>query len=109
VERDLRGDFKALADEGRFEIAMHMLRNTSLGVQEIAAALDYADASAFTRAFRRWSATTPAAWRAKIARAAQGSRRTRGEAAHCMSAGKWRIFRCADIRAPRPAGDALVT
>jgi len=42
VERDLRGDFKALADEGRFEIAMHMLRNTSLGVQEIAAALDYA-------------------------------------------------------------------
>lgn len=66
--------FKALADEGRFEIAKQMLRNTSLGVQEIAAALDYADASAFTRAFRRWSATTPAAWRAKNAYAAQGPR-----------------------------------
>jgi AraC-like DNA-binding protein len=59
--------FKALADQGRFEIALQMLRNTSLGVQEIAAVLDYADASAFTRAFRRWSATTPAAWRAQNA------------------------------------------
>jgi AraC-like DNA-binding protein len=59
--------FKALADEGRFEIAKQMLRNTSLDVQGIAAALDYADASAFTRAFRRWSATTPAAWRAQNA------------------------------------------
>jgi AraC-like DNA-binding protein len=66
--------FKALADEGRCEIAKHLLKNTSLEVQEIAAALDYADASAFTRAFRRWSATTPATWRANIARAAQGSR-----------------------------------
>jgi AraC-like DNA-binding protein len=26
--------------------------------------LDYADASAFTRAFRRWSGATPARWRA---------------------------------------------
>jgi len=32
--------------------------------------LDYADASAFTRAFRRWSGTTPARWRAKKRRAA---------------------------------------
>jgi len=33
-------------------------------VSQIAAMLDYADASAFTRAFRRWSDTTPARWRA---------------------------------------------
>jgi AraC-like DNA-binding protein len=59
--------FKALADEGRFEIAVQMLRNTSLDVQGVAAVLDYADASAFTRAFRRWSGTTPAVWRAKNA------------------------------------------
>jgi AraC-like DNA-binding protein len=57
--------FKALVDEGRFEIARQMLLNTSLDVSEIAASLDYADASAFTRAFRRWSGTTPAAWRAQ--------------------------------------------
>ena len=62
--------FKALADEGRFEIAVQMLRNTSLDVQGVAAVLDYADASAFTRAFRRWSGTTPAVWRAKNAQQA---------------------------------------
>ena len=41
-------------------------------VRQIAAALDYADASAFTRAFRRWSGTTPARWRARRARLRQG-------------------------------------
>jgi AraC-like DNA-binding protein len=60
--------FKQLADEGRFEIAQQMLRNTSLDMGQIAAALDYADMSSFTRAFRRWTGTTPAAWRAKQAR-----------------------------------------
>jgi AraC-like DNA-binding protein len=35
-----------------------------MDVSQIADSLDYADASAFTRAFRRWSGTTPAAWRA---------------------------------------------
>jgi AraC-like DNA-binding protein len=59
--------FKQLADEGRFEIARQMLRNTSLDMGQIAAALDYADMSSFTRAFRRWTGTTPAAWRAKQA------------------------------------------
>jgi AraC-like DNA-binding protein len=29
--------------------------------------LGYADASALTRAFRRWSGTTPATWRARCA------------------------------------------
>jgi len=57
--------FQDLVDEGRFAIARRMLEHGSLDVSEIAAALDYADASAFTRAFRRWSGTTPAAWRAR--------------------------------------------
>jgi AraC-like DNA-binding protein len=59
--------FRALVDEGRFGIARQMLENTSLDVNQIAASLDYADASAFTRAFRRWGGTTPAAWRARHA------------------------------------------
>lgn len=57
--------FHALVDEQRFELARRMLRDTGLQVSRIAAALGYADASAFGRAFRRWSGDTPAQWRAK--------------------------------------------
>ena len=59
--------FQVLVDEVRFEIARQMLEQSTMDVGEVAAALDYADASAFTRAFRRWSGTTPAQWRAKRA------------------------------------------
>jgi AraC-like DNA-binding protein len=50
-------------EETRYHIARQMLRETDLAIVEIAAVLDYADAAAFARAFRRWSGTTPAAWR----------------------------------------------
>jgi AraC-like DNA-binding protein len=56
--------FQELSDESRFEVARQMLRDSAMDVSQIAALLHYADASAFTRAFRRWSGTTPARWRA---------------------------------------------
>lgn len=59
--------FQALVDEVRFEVARQWLEQSAMDVREVAAALDYADASAFTRAFRRWSGTTPAQWRAERA------------------------------------------
>ena len=40
-------------------------------VDQIAATLDYSDASAFTRAFMRWAGTTPSAWRENLASAAK--------------------------------------
>ena len=55
--------FQALVDEVRYEIARQLLENTCLSMCQIAAILDYADASAFTRAFRRWSGAPPTAWR----------------------------------------------
>jgi AraC-like DNA-binding protein len=55
--------FQTLVDETRFEIARQMLESSAMEVSAIAALLDYANASAFTRAFRRWSGTTPAQWR----------------------------------------------
>jgi len=56
--------YRELLDESRFEIARQTLETSAMEVAQIAAMLDYADASAFTRAFRRWSGTTPARWRA---------------------------------------------
>ncbi|MEA3274405.1 MAG: AraC family transcriptional regulator [Pseudomonadota bacterium] len=55
--------FKNLLDEARYDIARQRLRDTHLPVLKIAVTLGYADATAFTRAFRRWSGTSPAVWR----------------------------------------------
>jgi AraC-like DNA-binding protein len=57
--------FQELVDASRYEAARQMLESSAIEVSEIAAGLGYADASAFTRAFRRWSGTTPALWRAE--------------------------------------------
>jgi len=55
---------QGLVEEVRYDIACQLLRETDLKAVEIAAVLDYADAASFTRAFRRWSGTTPSTWRA---------------------------------------------
>ncbi len=57
--------FQKLVDAVRYEIATQMLADTAMTVSQLAASLGYSDASAFTRAFRRWSGTPPAVWRAK--------------------------------------------
>lgn len=66
--------FRQLVDEGRFEIARQMLEDSSTDVRLIADMLGYADASAFTRAFRRWSNSTPARWRAQRGSRSRGGR-----------------------------------
>jgi AraC-like DNA-binding protein len=57
--------FNILVNEIRFEIARQLLANTGMTSSQIAAALAFSEASAFTRAFRRWSGKTPTAWRAE--------------------------------------------
>jgi AraC-like DNA-binding protein len=52
-----------LVEETRFEIARQLVENTRIPLTEVAAILAYADASAFTRAFRRWTGTAPNRWR----------------------------------------------
>lgn len=49
----------------RFQLAQQLLLDTALPFVEIATALNYADASTFTRAFRAWTGTTPSAWRSE--------------------------------------------
>ena len=55
--------FRAILDEVRHEAARQLLRDTTLPVIDVAAALGYAEASSFNHAFRRWSGQTPTAWR----------------------------------------------
>jgi AraC-like DNA-binding protein len=66
--------FRALLEEVHFEVARQLLADSEMATGEIAAALSYSDASAFTRAFRRWTNMPPATWRAKI-RSADGGLR----------------------------------
>jgi AraC-like DNA-binding protein len=55
--------FRELADEVSFEISRQLLEDSDMEIVQIASLLGYSNASAFTRAFRRWSSTTPAVWR----------------------------------------------
>jgi hypothetical protein len=63
-----------VAGEIRFEIACELLENTDMALSQVAAALQYSERSAFTRAFRRWSGQSPSAWRTSHSRV-QKSRR----------------------------------
>ena len=60
--------FQQLLDEARFEAARQMLQYSASDVGEISETLGYAAPGVFTRAFKRWSGTTPAQWRLDHAR-----------------------------------------
>ena len=51
--------FQELLDEVRFEAACQLLDTARIPITAIAASLGYAETSAFSRAFRRWSGATP--------------------------------------------------
>ncbi len=57
-----------LLAEVRYQIARQLLADTDLPLVEIAATLNYTDASVFSRAFHTWSGQTPTAWRAQSRR-----------------------------------------
>ena len=66
LSRRLKGSgigYRGITNEIRFEIARQLLQDTQVPLGQIAAALGYSEASAFTRAFRRWSGQTPTTWR----------------------------------------------
>jgi AraC-like DNA-binding protein len=55
--------FRQLANEAQFRVAKQLLGDTSMSMAQISAALHFSEPAAFTHAFRRWSGTTPSAWR----------------------------------------------
>ncbi len=56
--------YRDLVEEIRFEMARQILESSNTDIREVATILLYADQRSFIRAFRRWSGTTPARWRA---------------------------------------------
>ena len=56
--------YSAIVDEIREAAATHMLNEGMLDLSAMADKLGYSEQSAFTRAFRRWTGTTPARYRA---------------------------------------------
>ncbi|MDR7039578.1 AraC-like DNA-binding protein [Methylobacterium sp. BE186] len=80
LSRRLRAEgtsFRRLANEVQFQVAKQLLTDTTMGLAQISAVLDFSEPAAFTHAFRRWSGTTPSAWR-KANRPADLSRRPEG-------------------------------
>lgn len=60
--------FRDLLTEVRRSLAQAHLAAGRLAIAEIAFLLGFSEASAFHRAFRRWTGVTPAAWRSAAAR-----------------------------------------
>jgi AraC-like DNA-binding protein len=70
--------FMKLRDEARYSIARQLLEGTRLPAGQIADHVGYANASAFTAAFRRWSGMGPAQWRASRNRPSRKRSKARG-------------------------------
>jgi AraC-like DNA-binding protein len=56
-------DFKKLTDDTRRRFATHYLKDRKNTLTEIAFLLGYSDVSAFNRAFKRWTGSTPLDYR----------------------------------------------
>lgn len=66
IQRRMRKNgrsFRITREGQRQERAKHLLATTPLSVAEIALAVGFSGPAAFCRAFRRWFATTPLAFR----------------------------------------------
>ncbi|WP_379127642.1 AraC family transcriptional regulator [Methylobacterium sp. ID0610] len=66
LSRRLRAEgtsFRSVATETRLGVAKQLLADTDLSLAQISATLEFSEPAAFTHAFRRWTGTTPSAWR----------------------------------------------
>jgi AraC-like DNA-binding protein len=58
-----RTTFQAVVDGVREELARSLIANEKLSLGDVAYLLGFSEISAFTRAFKRWTGTTPSRWR----------------------------------------------
>jgi AraC-like DNA-binding protein len=71
--------FWALVEQSRFEIAIALLCDTDLKVQEIATRLGYSSPGGFSRAFARWAGCSPSDFRNTPAERRYGSMARNGQ------------------------------
>ena len=75
LQRRLREEdtsHREVLEEVRAELASHYLADLELSLDQVAARLGFSEPSAFHRAFRRWTGTTPAAYRARLTEEPEG-------------------------------------
>ena len=66
LSRRLRAEgtsFRQELETSRYDLARQLLADSNASLPEIATALNYADSTAFSRAFKQWSGATPTEWR----------------------------------------------
>jgi AraC-like DNA-binding protein len=63
--QDVGTTFQRVLDEVRFDTARHFLQWTDMSLSHIACALGYGEETSFTRAFRRWSGSSPGRFRTR--------------------------------------------
>jgi AraC-like DNA-binding protein len=76
LQRRLRShhvSHRQLLDESRFDLASAYLCDPSTSITQISIMLEFADVSAFTRAFKRWSGMTPSEFRRRHGSRAPGT------------------------------------
>jgi AraC-like DNA-binding protein len=59
-------DYKALVDDIRHRLALQYLRDHKHTLSDVAYLLGYSEISAFSRAFRRWTGSTPSDYRRRL-------------------------------------------
>ncbi|MGB1498436.1 helix-turn-helix transcriptional regulator, partial [Alloalcanivorax venustensis] len=63
--------YREIVEEERKQLAIQLLENTEMKIDELAAHLGYTDAGGFVRAFRRWLGCSPRDYREAGARQAK--------------------------------------
>ena len=91
--------FRALSDEVGRTMAIELLTAAGLTVEQVADRLGYADAASLTRAFKRWTGTTPGAVaRAGFTEAERRNAAGGGRGGHLRAAAKRLCVRAGMLR-----------
>lgn len=61
--------FQKVLDQVRSVVARELLQDSSLSMSQISATLGYEEETAFFRSFRRWTGSSPGAWREALVKA----------------------------------------